>query len=1162
MNRLACTYHFWALVYALLVGYTHLAQAHTHGVPRFERYTQAGLAQESINKVLQDRYGFLWLASHRGLERYDGYRFHAYRHDPYDPTSLSSGEVTHLVETAEGDLWLVAGGILNRYNRATNTFSKVTSGEGGVSGEVSVLYNDRGNRLWVGTVSDGLYRHDPETGGFTQFVHNDRNRNSLAGNSISGIYQAKNGSLWIATRSGGLSRYHGTQGQFDNFLEPDMESYTQGLELGKHHISPTIDNTSILEDGEGKLWVITYGGGLLHLNPKDGNYKAYTHNPSNRHGISHNIIFAQFRDRLGRIWLATAAGGLDLFHPDTEYFVHFTPQGARGMGLEEYAYQNAIFTQDLHGDIWIGARHGLTVFCPSDERFYHHRRESQDIGTLSDNQISALFIDQAGCLWVGTRFGGLNTYSYYKNKFSSYRATHKGLMPIGDVFIDALLETPAGQLWLGTREEGLVLYDPFEDHILARYRHQPGEKGPPGKHVSSLLYADEDLWVGTSDGGLARLSEDSSRWSMYPRRANDPRALHNQNIHVLYRDPLKRIWAGTGEGGLHRYRPQSNDFDDFSIREEEGKARSAVSSLLSDGSEHLWVGTDGDGLHRITLVTKETQVFRRDGNGNGLSHDHISSLVHDLHGNLWVGTLGGGLNRYMGQHQGFTHFTRKSGVIPGNMIYTMKRGSGNKLWLLTDEGLVSFDTDAWTSRVYGQGDGLVEGSLAPGALALAQDPFLLYGGRGDLNRFDPESLRQNPHPPPIAVSTYDTQDLKDVALLMDQKLELPFSQNRFSASFTALDFTYPAKNTYAYKLEGEDASWHYCDDVRFANYTSLDPGSYRFRVKGANSDGVWNNEGASIELEILPPFWQTWWFYALEVLLALLLIFAALRFQWRRLQRQKQEALVELDLQRKTQELDFARRVQLSMLPEKHMDTGNLTIVGKMRTATEVGGDYYDYFHLTDHHVCFLLGDATGHGLAAGLAVGMTKMGAAVWSMGGNVDLEEMMRELNLGLKAALKERTMGMALGAGIIDLRTLEVSLTFAGMPFPYHYRAKTQRLKTLVMKSPPLGFMRKVTVRTQTLTLEEGDYLVLISDGLPERFNPENHLWGSGALERRLRRICGAQHSARDVCRHLFDACDIFADGRRNEDDMTILVLQTQTQPVEGQPPKSKSEKRKKP
>jgi len=134
----------------------------------------------------------------------------------------------------------------------------------------------------------------------------------------------------------------------------------------------------------------------------------------------------------------------------------------------------------------------------------------------------------------------------------------------------------------------------------------------------------------------------------------------------------------------------------------------------------------------------------------------------------------------------------------------------------------------------------------------------------------------------------------------------------------------------------------------------------------------------------------------------------------------------------------------------------------------------------------------------------------------------------------------MGMALGAGVIDLRTHEVSLTFAGMPFPYHFQAATRRLKTLVMKSPPLGYVRQLQVRTQKLTLEKGDYLVMLSDGLPERFNPENYLWGSGAMERRLRSICSAGYPAGDVCRHLFDACDIFADGRHHEDDMTMLVL----------------------
>lgn len=205
-----------------------------------------------------------------------------------------------------------------------------------------------------------------------------------------------------------------------------------------------------------------------------------------------------------------------------------------------------------------------------------------------------------------------------------------------------------------------------------------------------------------------------------------------------------------------------------------------------------------------------------------------------------------------------------------------------------------------------------------------------------------------------------------------------------------------------------------------------------------------------------------------------------------------------------------------------------------------MGGDYYDFFNLEDGRLCLMLGDATGHGLAAGLVVGMVKMAATVWFSGKSFSLEEMHSVLNMGLKKSLRERSMGMCLVTAILEPKTGKVELASTGMPYPYHFKAADGSLTPLVMKGPPLGFFRKLHIQTSSLVLAPGDYLVLLSDGFQDRFNKNDVLWGISALERTLTRACRFRFNSERVSGELFDACDIFADGRNNDDDMTVAVV----------------------
>jgi sigma-B regulation protein RsbU (phosphoserine phosphatase) len=254
---------------------------------------------------------------------------------------------------------------------------------------------------------------------------------------------------------------------------------------------------------------------------------------------------------------------------------------------------------------------------------------------------------------------------------------------------------------------------------------------------------------------------------------------------------------------------------------------------------------------------------------------------------------------------------------------------------------------------------------------------------------------------------------------------------------------------------------------------------------------------------------------------------------------------IEGDHRRKTEELAFARKLQLSMLPARNVSLDNVEIVGQMRAATEVGGDYYDFIEMADGRVCVAVGDATGHGMAAGLVVGMVKMGlihalqGGLRRMNGQASVKPLIEDLNRSLRRSLSQRGMGMCLGAAILDASTLKVEVVSNGMPAPYHYRAASHSLSTIETQAPPLGFLRQVNVRPVETWLGPGDALIWLSDGFEERMNHANQIWGSEQVERALERICGEETSAENIARRMIEACDGAAGGRGNEDDMTIVV-----------------------
>ncbi len=1092
----------------------------------------------AVSLIFQDSRGFLWFATRDGLDRYDGYRFHSYKHEPFDPLSLSGGEITRIVEDQVNNLWMIVGGVLNRFDPKTERFHRYeqnTGGKGTLHSEPYVLYCDPGGVVWVGSTGTGVYRYERETDNFSQIRFDLENNGSPGANRVTALLRSSSGAMWIGTSGGGLNRFDPEKGTFQHFLDNTGDAFGVGIQ----HIPRNLQTPSMVEDEDGYLWVITFGGGLVRLHTITGSMRQYLHDPRNSKSLGSNMIRALYRDSRGGIWLATAAGGIDRLDPKSGRFHRF--RETLGSGKRANMFRNMAVAEDADGNIWFNLeKAGLLLFDRAENGFKRHSGSPTGL----DVQVTSLFFDHAGTLWVGTESGEINKYSKYKRKFFPFPLQPEAGRIITRTVIQSIFQDSGGDLWVGTSQEGLLRLDGVTGHLLRQYKARSSRfRGIAGNRVTAITEDGKGrIWVGTTNG-LSVVDRKKGTVETFRKRSKKRDLASNHIVH-LFRDRADRIWVGTTLSGLHYFDLSRKIFKRFDLPGGNKALRGSnlIRAVTEAEDGHYWISHQGQGLHLLDFHTGQVCTYAHEmDNPESLSHNEVTALLRDRRGALWVGTLGGGVNRLLSGTDRFQHFTRKKGGLSGNSVYGLLEDASGRIWLDLNTGLSVMDPENEMFRNYDPGDGLqVTSSEGNAFFRNGQDHFY-YGGFGGFNAFSPGELRPNPHPPPLAITGFRKLGTSVSGLFEDgDVVNLNYDDTYFTLEFAALDFTYPAKNTYAFKLEGYDKNWIQGDTDRTASYTNLDGGFYTFRVKGANADGVWNEAGISIFLDIAPPFWKTWWFYSLETLLAAALIVGAFLFQRRRLYYQKLEAIRRLEFDRRVEELEYARKIQLSMLPQQELNHAGMEVFGKMRTATEVGGDYYDFFKLGDGRHGVAVGDATGHGLAAGLVVGMIKMGATVRAAHALHEPAEMVLELNRGLKQSLRERSMGMGLGLVVLDVPRRRAQLAFSGMPFPYHFRTGEKKLIPLVMKGPPLGFFKEITVRTTDIAFEGGDYLILLSDGFHERFDHKMVPWGRTALEHALIRICRFLPPAEEVALSLFEHCDAHAGGRNNDDDMTVVVV----------------------
>jgi len=791
---------------------------------------------------LIDREGFMWIGTGGlGVYRYDGYETKSFLRG-------WEGEfIGAIVEDNDGDIWTssITKGLI-RYNKNTGLERRYRHRQGDSNSLCSdslaessqALIVSKSNILWVGTSDAGLCEYDVAADTWTHHRHNPTNPNSLSDNSVLAITEDEAGAIWVGTKHGGLNRFDRHSNRWTHYRHrPRDASSLSGNSI-----------RSLLVDSEGVLWVGTTDAGLNKLNRDNGTFSRFVYAENNIQSIGSDGIWSITEDSAGGIWVShviSSNSGLSLLNKDRSLFTRFAhdPINLNSIGSNSVAQ----IYQDSHSDtLWALNSQGSIDRAGEDVGMF--RRWRGDISTssenmLSDRLMSNIIEDGDGLMWAGTLGGGLNRIDRTTATVRHFLPDQSDPLSIPHARITALAEDKSGVLWIGFWNGILASFDRQTGRCITIYRHNPDDPASIGEsQMVKFILPDRDdpntLWLASIGGGLDKFDKQ--------------------------------------KGAFSHYRPGANN----------SLSNDSLVSLYDDGKGVLWIATFGGGLDALDKKTGVFSHYRhQEDDPFSIGSDEVYEIIETRRGQLWISRMGG-ISRFDRDAGRFRNFDKDSDGVSYGPIGSMLEDGKGYLWLGTRRGLVQFDPALETSKRFSEIDGIENTSIHWTSRVRTKDGELWFGGSDGITHFYPADLRENTHVPAIVLTAFtQSGQVLDVGVAPERlsEVRLDWSNNYFEFQFAALNFTLPGKNRYAYKLEGWDEQWYEAGANPFGRYSGLAAGHYTLRLKGANNDGLWNQEGVSIAVIVKAPFWSTNWFYSLLMLLgmaiALLITFYVVRLR-------------------------------------------------------------------------------------------------------------------------------------------------------------------------------------------------------------------------------------------------------------------------------------------
>ncbi len=810
--------------------------------------TEDGLSQNDVNCIIQDSLGFMWFGTNDGLNRYDGYNVTEFK-------------------PAETDSFSISSNLIN------------------------CLETDHRNRLWIGTTGFGISCFDPSTERFTNYVHDPNVPSSLGSNQILDIHADRKSRLWVGTAHG-LNLFELTTEE-EGFQGSALRNITKKM------IPPALQSihiNAIYQYEDNVYWILTESG-VFTLQDRESSrdYLAME-------TIAPYIVATGIEAYNEEVMIIGGSNGLYWFDLQNR-----DPLTGRisPIVINPRMHNKLIVYQ---GEIWTTSPFGLSRYgFPEGERLprliKRYASDLRDLHSLNKSVLRFIYADQNGLIWLGTNGGGVNKFDPEKKVFAHYQQQlEEG--SLSNNKIRSVFEDSRQNLWLGTEGGGVN----FLPRSSKRDEYLSFEQLNRPSYCFAITEYEEEgepyiLLGGQSVPSLFKIRLNDAQRGIQNSQLQAIRNI-NSSVFALLNQDDRYIWIGTYSEGVFRM-PIGQENDEKSqfrheAREPHSISSSLIRSLIQDSKGNIWIGT-GFGLN--LLIAAETQnaspvfkhFFYQKEDSSSLSHNYILALHESKKGDIWVGTFGGGLNKYVPgngtKRASFIRYNEEDG-LPNNVVKGILEDEEGYLWISTNKGLSRFDPEKEEFHNYDTNDGLQSDEFSELAAYKLQNGEMLFGGVNGFNVFRADSLYSNPHLPKVAFTsfqvlntelkvgeTYNDHDILPKAISYTNEIQLLHDENSFSVEFSALHYSAPDKNQYAFKLENFQDNWAYVDaSKRFATFTNLSPGTYTLYVKASNNDGLWNEEASELKIIIAPPFWRTWWAFAFYLALLVFLLWAFRRY--------------------------------------------------------------------------------------------------------------------------------------------------------------------------------------------------------------------------------------------------------------------------------------------
>ena len=772
-----------------------------------------GLSNNNIRSICQDSKGFIWFATQNGINKYNGQTIITYWNNKNDSTTISSNIVNAVFLDSKNNLWIGGDGGLDMYNADLDNFTRFKHKDiTWIIEQIYTITEDQNQKLWFAGFS-GVYIFDLNTSELQYFSNQPDNQHGIPPNQIYKILIDKNNTVWISVINEGIYVY----------------------------------------------------------NPEDSTYTIFKNDPDDPSSLSGNRVEKLYEDSKGNIWAGTLNEGLDLYIPESKSFKRYIPDPEN-----TYSTRVRAIFEDLKGNFFVGTRAGLYILDTLTQKFRIYASEGHNFSKLSQNSIIESFIDKTGTLWIGTFAGGVNYTYLNKKEFTHYRAGKDDNHFLSESNIYAFTEDAKGNLWIGG-DDGLNYLD-RNTYTFKYFKNDPTNPNSLNYNDIKSLEWDKkgNLWIGTNRGGLNYYDIKSGKFKSYKHDPNNPNSIIGDKVYCLMNDKYNNLWiiANPDNEFLYLNIDILPDGQNKFIHLKETSYFGFEENKYGD----VYIG----GVNGFWVFNRKDSIFNFIANENYIGI--VNTLRLDSRNLLWIGG-NKGLTRYNFTDQTFTQYSKETGY-PISEVYGILEDKSFNLWVSSNSGLLKIsnivnDTANIKIRIFDQHDGLQSKQFNYNAFYKCRSGEMVFGGINGFNTFFPEKIIENKVPANVVITDLKIFN-KSVQIgekIIDRiilKKSISFTnditlgphQNIFTLELATLQNSNPEQYVFKTKLEGLDNDWQYRKSTNnLITYTNLSPGKYTFHAAVANSDGFWNDNPVKLNINIIPPFWRTWWFILISIII-------------------------------------------------------------------------------------------------------------------------------------------------------------------------------------------------------------------------------------------------------------------------------------------------------